>query len=139
MTNNWRIYAACGSSDPDLWFPRSGNSPEQAQALAVCASCPVRLACLAFAVQMEIDFGVWGGVTAVDRRPNRKRPRRGKGVRDATRKPCGTPAGYTRHRRRQEDACARCAAAEHTRVTLRNAERRERQGAAAAALERAAG
>ena len=67
---HWRSAAACRSADPELFFPisDSGKSLEQmAEAKAVCAGCPVRRECLAFAVGTQQVHGIWGGTTADER------------------------------------------------------------------------
>jgi WhiB family redox-sensing transcriptional regulator len=38
--------------------------------LAVCKGCPVRIPCLRFAVENEITHGIWGGMTAIQRKRN---------------------------------------------------------------------
>jgi WhiB family transcriptional regulator, redox-sensing transcriptional regulator len=68
---DWRAAAACQDTDPDLFFPVSGagRSLEQAeQAKAVCAGCPVRRSCLAFALSTGQAHGIWGGLTEEERR-----------------------------------------------------------------------
>jgi WhiB family transcriptional regulator, redox-sensing transcriptional regulator len=67
---NWRSAAACRSCDPDLFFPvsSSGLSLEQvAEAKAICARCPVRPQCLAFALRARQAHGVWGGTSEQER------------------------------------------------------------------------
>jgi WhiB family redox-sensing transcriptional regulator len=63
--------AACKGQDAALWFPRPGRSTAQARAVAtakaVCAGCPVRAACLEWAVQAGERAGIWGGATARER------------------------------------------------------------------------
>ncbi|MFG2479909.1 WhiB family transcriptional regulator [Streptomyces fagopyri] len=61
----WREKALCGSSDADDLF---ADSACQRRAKAVCAGCPVRIECLAEALDGRIEFGVWGGTTERDRR-----------------------------------------------------------------------
>ena len=66
----WRILAACQSVDPELFFPlsASGKSLEQVTAAkAVCAACPVRRECLAFAFRTGQVHGIWGGRTEEER------------------------------------------------------------------------
>jgi WhiB family transcriptional regulator, redox-sensing transcriptional regulator len=66
----WRMLAACQSIDPELFFPvsASGKSLEQVTAAkAVCAACPVRQECLAFAFRTGQVHGIWGGLTAEER------------------------------------------------------------------------
>jgi WhiB family transcriptional regulator, redox-sensing transcriptional regulator len=67
---HWRSAAACQTADPELFFPisDSGKSLAQvAEAKAVCAGCPVRRECLAFALGTEQVHGIWGGTTARER------------------------------------------------------------------------
>jgi WhiB family redox-sensing transcriptional regulator len=60
----WRESAACRYMDPELFFPLSstGRGAADAQrAKAICAGCPVRQRCLAFALATGQEFGIWGG------------------------------------------------------------------------------
>ncbi len=63
----------------DLFF--SSEPAEQGAAQGICAECPVRRACLAHALDQEVEWGVWGGVVfwdgaAFHRRRGRGRPRK---------------------------------------------------------------
>lgn len=49
----------CQAHDPDLWFADAPSDVERAKAL--CEGCPVRLACLAGAIDRREPTGVWGG------------------------------------------------------------------------------
>lgn len=69
----WRRRAACRGMEPDLWFPHSEQPEDEAPAKAVCATCPVRLDCLEFALVTRQDDGVWGGVGPRERRRMVKR------------------------------------------------------------------
>ncbi len=54
------------SYDPELFFPigKAGLAPAKVQrAKAVCAGCPVRQACLEFALETGQEFGVGEGTT----------------------------------------------------------------------------
>jgi WhiB family redox-sensing transcriptional regulator len=67
-----RVRGACtSSSDPDLFFIEENPSV----ALALCAICPVRAACLSYAVDNE-QYGVWGGTVASQRQEMRGGPLR---------------------------------------------------------------
>ncbi len=61
--------AACTDGDPERWFP-GPNTPQRdiAVVVAVCVGCPVRGDCLAFAVEHDERYGIWGGLTAEARR-----------------------------------------------------------------------
>jgi len=66
----WWQLAGCRSADPDLFFPISstGRSLEEtAEARAICARCPVRSQCLAFALRTRQVHGIWGGLTEEER------------------------------------------------------------------------
>lgn len=69
---NWRRRAACRDLDPDLFTPVEGEG-EDAQHLldaalfCVQSGCPVREACLAFALDTDQSTGVWGGKLATER------------------------------------------------------------------------
>jgi WhiB family redox-sensing transcriptional regulator len=59
---SWRDLAACldvVSADYDPFF--ADTAELQAEAIAICATCPVRDACLTFAVRTGQQYGVWGG------------------------------------------------------------------------------
>jgi WhiB family redox-sensing transcriptional regulator len=49
----------CRHHDPGLWFAEAPAQLDRAKAL--CAQCPIRLACLAVAVDRAEVAGVWGG------------------------------------------------------------------------------
>ena len=69
---DWRLLAACRHADPELFFPVSVSGPsldQLTQAKAICAGCPVRRQCLAFALDTRQDHGVWGGTSEEERRP----------------------------------------------------------------------
>ena len=61
---DWRHEAACRDEDPELFFPIGNTGPALAQieeAKKVCQRCPVKEACLAWALESGQDAGVWGG------------------------------------------------------------------------------
>ena len=75
-TDDWRLFAACRDTDPDLFFPVGTTGPaiEQiAAAKAVCGECDSRKPCLEFAVNTNQDSGVWGGTSEEERRRIRRR------------------------------------------------------------------
>ncbi len=70
----WREEAACAGADPDLFFPVGDTDLETiAAAKAVCAGCPVKEDCLAYSIETNQTDGVWGGLTASERRRLRRR------------------------------------------------------------------
>jgi hypothetical protein len=68
---DWRHRAACRNLDPEIFFPVAEVGPalarQEARALAVCARCPVRAECLAYALK-AIPYGIAGGMTEGQRR-----------------------------------------------------------------------
>lgn len=56
----------CAQTDPDLFFPMPGGSPERAK--AVCRRCPLQDRCLQWALRHRQEWGVWGGLSAEQRR-----------------------------------------------------------------------
>lgn len=63
--DNWVPSAICRGAQPDALFVRGAA---QHQAKKVCGACPVRTECLAEALDNEIEWGVWGGMTERERR-----------------------------------------------------------------------
>ena len=75
----WRRSAACRDADPAMFFPVGTTGAavgEIVEAKAVCNRCPVRLACLRFALVTHQEFGVWGGKDEEDRRELRRQWKR---------------------------------------------------------------
>jgi WhiB family redox-sensing transcriptional regulator len=67
---DWMVSAACRGMNPELWFPVTEVGPgarQVARAKAVCAGCPVRDECLAFALELKLAEGVFGGLTPSER------------------------------------------------------------------------
>lgn len=67
----WRERAACRNLDTDMFFPDA--EADAGQALAVCAACPVRDACLDWAIATRQHDGIWGGTTESERKRIRRR------------------------------------------------------------------
>lgn len=84
---DWRMNAACRGLNDDTFFPVSEkpdvidgeggpvevDNPDVAFARAICASCPVLADCLSWALEACVDFGIFGGFTADERREMRRR------------------------------------------------------------------
>jgi hypothetical protein len=109
-------------NDPELFF---AEDPEAAAtAKAICGTCPFRVPCLAFALATRQRHGVWGGLTAEERRPPAER-------RNCPR--CGTECPP--RRTYCSDLCADAAraesraAAEAMRTARRRREARRRRAA----------
>jgi WhiB family transcriptional regulator, redox-sensing transcriptional regulator len=61
----WVLQGLCLTTDPDKLFVRGAA---QRKAAAMCRDCPVKAECLADALDNEVEFGVWGGMTERQRR-----------------------------------------------------------------------
>ncbi len=74
MTGHWSDQALCAQFDPELFFPVLDNAAyaNANRAKRVCANCPVSDPCLLYALEHNIEFGIWGGTTRGDRRELRR-------------------------------------------------------------------
>lgn len=75
----WWQEAACRTAPPGVsWFPAKGEPV--APAKVICAGCPVREECAAYAAGLDSAgtpvVGVWGGLTGRERRRLRAADRR---------------------------------------------------------------
>jgi WhiB family redox-sensing transcriptional regulator len=66
MSTNWRDLARCQGVDPEIFHPAEDDDGVAAK--EICALCPVREPCLEYAVGSREKDGVWGGMTARERR-----------------------------------------------------------------------
>ncbi len=62
----WREHALCAQTDPEAFFPEKGGSTREAK--KVCQTCPVQAECLAYALEHDERFGIWGGLSERERR-----------------------------------------------------------------------
>jgi len=66
----WMDEALCAQVDiGDIFFPDKGGSATVAK--RICEQCSVRQLCLEYSLTNEERFGVWGGLTARERRAHR--------------------------------------------------------------------
>jgi hypothetical protein len=67
----WLDRAACRDTDPERFFPESGEQVKAAEAKAICQGCQVRDHCLDLAVKaasgIDADHGVFGGTLPAER------------------------------------------------------------------------
>lgn len=62
----WMKKAKCRSLDAEIFFPSDGAGVEVAK--KICKDCPVKIACLEYALANRINHGVWGGTSERERR-----------------------------------------------------------------------
>jgi WhiB family redox-sensing transcriptional regulator len=68
----WADDAACKDTPIGLWFPDPGFFAD-GDALRMCRRCPVMMKCREYAINNGLDDGVWGGLTADQRKTYSKR------------------------------------------------------------------
>lgn len=82
LEQDWPDEAACGQvKDPDLFHgpdieprePLNRQFEREYAAKQVCAGCPVRAECLAWALATGEPYGVWGGLDPRERQKLRRR------------------------------------------------------------------
>lgn len=68
MNDEWIIKAACQGKGNELFFSdstfRKINKKMIEQAKNVCKTCPVSSECLAYAINQDEKFGIWGGYSS---------------------------------------------------------------------------
>ena len=88
---SWRLFARCSNIDTDAFFPPDNSEPKGPRlrreriAKQICSECPVLLRCGAHALAAPEQYGVWGGMSELERR-------RVKGRSAASRCPPGSTA-----------------------------------------------
>jgi WhiB family redox-sensing transcriptional regulator len=70
QAREWTARAICALGDPDRLFV---TGAAQREAAKLCRGCPVQMECLADALDNQVEFGVWGGLTERQRRALLKR------------------------------------------------------------------
>lgn len=63
---DWWAHAACAGVGPGVFFDPTSDSEEAAK--AICATCDAAEPCRAWATEHGIREGIFGGLTAVERR-----------------------------------------------------------------------
>ena len=66
----WLLEALCVAADidPDWFHPGKRTRPRDVlAALALCEHCPVRGACLQYALEYDDLWGIWGGTSPEQR------------------------------------------------------------------------
>ena len=68
----WMDDALCRGVNARLFYPGQGETDVVNEAKAVCAECPVKDACLEYALANGEKFGIWGGLSERERRAIRR-------------------------------------------------------------------
>lgn len=83
----WMADGLCAQTDPDLFYPDlsspsrfakrvcNGNGPDGDPDMPLRAPCPVKDKCLAYALDNNEKYGVWGGTSERERREMRRKMR----------------------------------------------------------------
>ncbi len=66
IEREWMAAGLCLQTDPEAFFPEKGGSTRDAK--RVCGRCDVRERCLAYALEHDERFGIWGGMSPRDRK-----------------------------------------------------------------------
>jgi WhiB family transcriptional regulator, redox-sensing transcriptional regulator len=65
LERGWQSRTACRNADTALFFPDRGENATLAK--AVCRACPVKAACLEYALLAGEKYGVWGMTSESER------------------------------------------------------------------------
>lgn len=93
----WWRDGICAEIGPDLFFVGKGQSI--AEAKKACSMCPVRVQCLADALESDVEYGVFGGFARPHRRMLRIQVENGCDPTDVARR----AITKEKHRRRRVD------------------------------------
>lgn len=104
----WQFRGACQDVDPELFFPHPTETERIAEAKAVCADCPVRSACLEFALSNNIQFGIFAGRTEGELKIMRSLRARQTTALESWQVEHGTRNGARWHYRHGETPCGPC-------------------------------
>jgi len=66
MSMSWQKRAACAGLETEIFYPATDEEADLAK--EICTECPVREACLEYALSTREKEGIWGGCTERERR-----------------------------------------------------------------------
>jgi WhiB family redox-sensing transcriptional regulator len=73
--DDWAAEGKCRGEDPSIWYLddyKSVKGKKNAKlAKKICGSCPVRLKCLDYALTTNERYGIWGGLSPIERNGRR--------------------------------------------------------------------
>jgi len=71
---SWQLKAACRGPQAEAFFPpahverKEERVDRERAAKAICKSCPVRQPCLSYALRIQEQHGIWGGLNEFERK-----------------------------------------------------------------------
>ena len=74
LSTDWQQLGLCRAGDATVFFPpptfehKPEREAREAQAKAICVTCPVRAECLEWALAIREPHGVWGGASELERK-----------------------------------------------------------------------
>lgn len=78
MDTEWMADGKCREYPSEVFFPHDGVGVVKTQ--RICNSCAVKQQCLEFALDNNIDHGIWGGTSERERRRLRRTRRSDLGI-----------------------------------------------------------
>ncbi len=72
--DEWQVKAACRGPQAEVFFPpahverKDERLDRERVAKGICGTCPVRRACLDYALRIREPHGIWGGLNEVERK-----------------------------------------------------------------------
>jgi WhiB family redox-sensing transcriptional regulator len=73
-TEQWQLKAACRGPQARVFFPpghferKDEKLERERRAKAICATCSVQQECLDYAVRINEQHGIWGGLNEAERK-----------------------------------------------------------------------
>lgn len=70
----WQDRAACKGPQAAVFFPpphferKDEKEAREQRAKGICATCPVRVPCLDYAISIREPHGIWGGLNELERK-----------------------------------------------------------------------
>jgi len=74
LDRSWQPVALCRGNHSHLFFPPNSTERKdererrEIRAKSICKVCPVAIDCLEYAMTIREPYGIWGGLTEVERR-----------------------------------------------------------------------
>lgn len=66
LKDTFQADGLCAQTDPEAFFPEKGEPVKPAK--RICERCDVQEACLAWALDKDERYGVWGGLSENERK-----------------------------------------------------------------------